>query len=166
VFRVEDNLIADATSVLMAYMRGNQIRPDFRYGQLALGLEIVSLIRTLEHFPVVNVQEKEGTIATLHTLLREQGLENAYEVYDELAEWRRVKFVRAASLRANGGVSVRRHVDRLSSSSVHDAPDRRIALRDKSRELPSGRPNRERDSLPIPGQLVLPVEEGQETLSE
>src|SRR4249920_2022226 len=85
--------MADATSVLMAYMKAQKIRPSFGHGQLALGLEVVSLIRTLESFPVVNVAEREGTVATLHTLLREQGLENAYEAYEMLAEWRKPRFV-------------------------------------------------------------------------
>ena len=70
--------MADATAVLMAYMRKHQIGMDFKHGQLAVGLEIVTLIRTLESLPVVSEAEREGTIATLHTLLREQGLEGAY----------------------------------------------------------------------------------------
>src|SRR5262245_35382818 len=88
-----DAFMADAAAVYKAYLTAQRVRPTYALGRLEMGLEVVSLIRTLESFPVVNEAEREGTVATLHTLLREQGLENAYEVYDELANWRRPVFV-------------------------------------------------------------------------
>lgn len=151
--------MADATAVLMAYMRKHQIGMDFKHGQLAVGLEIVTLIRTLESLPVVSEAEREGTIATLHTLLREQGLEGAYEAYDRLAEWRKVKFVTAPSQRANGDASVRQRAGQTSSSSVHAALERMTALGGKPRERRGERPSQGQGASPIPGQLELPVEE-------
>jgi hypothetical protein len=161
--------MADATSVLMAFMRAQKISPDFKHGQLAVGLEIVSLIRTLESFPVVNDAEKEGTIACLHTLLREQGLENAYEAYEVLAEWRRVKFVRASSPQANGGV-VSQHGSglRVSADAVSSAREARglvSARTGRPHERLWERPNQEPDASPRDAQLALPYEAEQETPS-
>jgi len=129
----------DATGVLKAYMAANKIAPSYELGQLTVALEVVSLIRTLESIPVVSVAEKEGTIATLHTLLRESQLESAYEAYDALAEWRRVKFV---------GVS------------VYEARGIPQARRDTRYERLWAHPNQELCDDPKPGQLALPFEEG------
>jgi hypothetical protein len=160
-----DVYMADATTVLMAFMKAKGIRPEFRYGQLALALEVVSLIRTLEFLPVVNDAEREGTVATLHTLLREQGLENAYEAYDQLAEWRKVKFVASdASPRGSAG-AVAQHgrglvVSASAVSSAHDALGQERAQRDRLRERPWERPNLDEGAVATNGQLELPYEEG------
>jgi hypothetical protein len=156
---LSEAFIANPTTVLMAYMRGNQIKASFAHGQLAVGLEVVSLIRTLESIPVVSEQEKEGTIATLHTLLREQGLEGAYEAYDALADWRKVRFVPEPSLRANADASALLRVGRTSSSSAPGARDRTTALGGRLRALPGGRRNQEQGSSPTPEQLELPFGE-------
>jgi hypothetical protein len=145
-----ESFMAHATEVLLAYMRAKRISPDFKHGQLAVGLEIVSLIRTLESFPVVNEEEREGTVATLHTLLREQGLENAYETYEMLSEWRSVKIVDSSfSPQATGGVYVQQHAGRSASelaSSARAALSSEPSRRGMQRELPSGRPNPEQDA--------------------
>lgn len=165
-----DVLMADATKVLLAYMRAENIGPEFRYGQLALGLEVVSLIRTLESIPVVNDAERQGTIATLHTLLREQGLENAYEAYEMLAEWRRVKFVRDASPRENAS-AVAQHgrglrVSASAASSARDALGQSTAREGRLHDRLWERPSLEQGAEPIGGQLALPYEAEQGTSSE
>jgi len=162
--------MADATSVLMAYMKAQKIRPSFGHGQLALGLEVVSLIRTLESFPVVNVAEREGTVATLHTLLREQGLENAYEAYEMLAEWRKPKFVasdaspqgneRAVSLNGRGLM-----LSADAASSARAALDQSTAQGDRLHERLWERPSLEQGASPTSGQLALPFAAGEGTLS-
>src|SRR5262245_58402896 len=80
------------TDVLKTYMTANRLPRSFEFGQLAMGLEVVSLIRTLESFPVVNDAERQGTIATLYTLLRENDLEDVFDLYERLSDWRQVKF--------------------------------------------------------------------------
>src|SRR4030095_4594278 len=90
------------TEVLKQYMSSNRMAPTFELGQLSMGLEAVSLIRTLEDLPVVSDAEREGTIATLYTLLRENGLEGAFEAYEALNDWRKVKFTRESSPFARG----------------------------------------------------------------
>src|SRR5262252_5577720 len=87
-----NDYIARPTEVLMAYMQWSKPPPGYDWGRLAMGLEVVTLICTLESIPVVSEAEREGTVACLATLLREQGLEDAYGVYDNLSEWRRVRF--------------------------------------------------------------------------
>jgi len=171
---VSEGFMADATSVLMAYMGQNQMRMDFKYGRLAVGLEVVSLIRTLESIPVVNVNEREGTVATLHTLLREQGLEDAYELYDGLAKWRQVTFVsdRAPSQPTNGGAGGQLGADRRASVSADGASSARAVLEqetargDRPHERLWERPNLEQDAEPRDVQLELPYEAGEGTSSE
>ena len=169
---MSESFMADATSVLMAYMQAQKVRPTFAYGQLAVGLEVVSLIRTLESFPVVNVAEKEGTIATLHTLLREQGLENAYEAYEMLAEWRRVRFVSDRERVPRGsGASVAQHgrglrVSADAASSARAALDQSTAQEGRLHERLWERPNLEQDAEPRDAQLALPYEAERGTSSE
>jgi hypothetical protein len=156
-----ETLIADATGVLKAYMRTQEIGPDFRYGRLSMGLEIVSLIRTLELIPVVSEAEREGTIATLFTLLREQDLEDAFEAYDALAEWRKVKFERVASPRATGGVGAPSRALALPRSLELSSP-RASSSSEQSRQGTTDgqqpeRPSQGQDSSPRYEQLALPV---------
>ena len=160
--------MADPTSVLMAYMRAQKIDPEFRFGQLALGLEVISLIRTLESIPVVNVAEKEGTISCLHTLLREQGLENAYEAYETLAEWRKIRFVpvgNAPVRRGNGDASARQLAG-LSSSSSALSSDGRVSVQRGRPHAPLWeRPNLDEGVSPRDEQLELTYEAESETPS-
>lgn len=165
-----ESFMADATKVLMAFMQVQKISPDFKHGQLAVGLEIVSLIRTLESFPVVNDAEKEGTIACLHTLLFEQGLESAYEAYDTLAEWRKVRFVPSSSRPPNGGV-VDQHGPGLRVSGDAASSARAIrgltSARTGRPHVPLWeRPSQELGASPTNGQLALPFGEGEGTSSE
>lgn len=170
---MDEAFMADATKVLLAYMKSEQIPTGFGYGQLAVGLEIVSLIRTLESFPVVNDAERQGTVATLHTLLREQGLENAYEAYEMLAEWRRIKFapVRSAPAPQGNGVAVAPHgrgltVSVSAVSSALDALGQLSARGDRPHAQLWERPSLEQGASPTSGQLALPFAAGTETLSE
>lgn len=94
------NFMANPSSVLWEYLERSVRAPVderdmFMYGQLALALEIVSLIKNLESYPVVTELGRQEAISALHTLLVEKGLaDQAYEVYDVLCEWRRPKFDR------------------------------------------------------------------------
>jgi hypothetical protein len=146
-------------------MAAHEMERDLRWGQLALALEVVTLIRTLESIPVVNEWEREGTVATLHTLLREQGLEEAYEVYETLATWRRVRFERVASPRASayaGGWSVQSSGGNDPSSLREDRARGQLHRGKPDAPLPARR-DPARDSSPTHEQLALPVVEARET---
>jgi hypothetical protein len=169
---MDEAFMADATKVLLAYMKRNSVDMDFKHGQLAVGLEIVSLIRTLESFPVVNDAERQGTVATLHTLLREQGLENAYEAYEMLAEWRRIKFAPVRNVPApqgNGVAAVPRdrglRVSVSAASSALDALGQLSARGDRPHAQLWERPSLEQGASPTSGQLALPFAAGTETPS-
>jgi hypothetical protein len=161
---MHESFMADAAAVYKAYLRAQRAKPTYALGRLEVGLEIVSLIRTLESFPVVNEAEREGTVATLHTLLREQGLENAYEVYDQLANWRRPVFVpEHVQPTIVGAVVARAHGLRVSAdafSSAHEVRETARALADSTRAQPWERPNLEQGDGSTGGQLALPFEEG------
>ena|SRR5215471_6988858 len=160
-----DDYIARPTEVLMAYMQWGKPPPGYDWGRLALALEVVTLIRTLERIPVVNDAERQGTIATLHTLLREQGLEDVYDAYERLAEWRRVKFVPddfafspQASASAVAPAQLRQSRGDNGPSSPPVAGGRARALRDTQRELPPERRDPARDASALHEQLALPCE--------
>jgi hypothetical protein len=66
---------------------------EFSYGMLAMGLEVVTVIRTLEALPTISVGARQETISVLHTLLVDMRMdEQAYLWYERLDEWRRPKF--------------------------------------------------------------------------
>jgi hypothetical protein len=71
------------------------VRNSLLRGRIAMGLEVVTVIRLLEdHGDLVTYSEE--AISILQTLLNDQGLaEMAYETYERLSEWRRVKLDRA-----------------------------------------------------------------------
>jgi hypothetical protein len=149
----------------MAYMQWEKAPVAFDYGRLALGLEVVTLIRTLESLPVVNDAEREGTVACLATLLREQGLEDAYEVYDRLNDWRRVRFEPLPPATDAVGVPLLgyRPVSGDGSSSALDARDQERVRRGRLRERGLERRGPVQGASPIDGQLELPVAGERET---
>ena len=71
------------------------VSPDgIQYGMLAMALEVVTVIKTLEALPTTSVGTRSETISVLHTLLQDVGLDvYAYEWYERLDEWRRPTFV-------------------------------------------------------------------------
>jgi hypothetical protein len=87
------NYMSNPTLVLDEYLRSKGIRKTFEYGQLAMALELVSLIKTVESIPVVTDVGRQELITALHTLLQEKGMDQAYEIYDALCRWRRPRFM-------------------------------------------------------------------------
>src|SRR5262245_43915009 len=160
-----NDYIARPTEVLMAYMQWSKPPAGFDWGRLALGLEVVTLIRTLEAIPVVNDAERQGTIATLITLLREQGLEDAYGVYDTLSDWRRVRFEPLPPTIAYAGAPSRRGRGDNGPSSLHASADPTRAPQDTQRALPPVRRDPAQDASPTGEQLALPFAGESETPS-
>jgi hypothetical protein len=91
-----ENFIARPTDVFVSYLaqrQGTQEKVERRLlttGRIAMGLEIVSVIRLLEDHDELVVHAPEA-ISILQTLLNDQDLHVAHEIYDELCEWRRIK---------------------------------------------------------------------------
>lgn len=141
----------DAAAVLVRYLRSHNEPQSYAWGRVSVGLEIVTLIKTLEDIPVASVAEKEGTISCLHTMLVEQNLIDCYEMYDILASWRRTSLVEierepsesvVASVRSVPdplGFGVSRASDAVALPSEHVPPrGKRVSERKhpRQREMP------------------------------
>lgn len=95
------NYMANPSQVLFEYLQqlpgkdpGGSWKRWWEYGQLAISLEMVTLIKNLEELPVATDIGRQETISALHTLLQQMGLDVlAWTMYDQLCEWRRPKFV-------------------------------------------------------------------------
>lgn len=145
-----ETYMAHPTAVLKAYMQAHQIERDLSWGQLAMGLEVVTLIRTLEDIPVVNEAEKEGTIACLVTLLREQQLEEVYGFYDALAEWRKPRFVSEPAVGARDSGASLPHASRDQAPSRPGTADAQPL--ERRGQVQGSSPTHEQLALPVAGQ--------------
>jgi hypothetical protein len=68
-------------------------RDAFNCGRLAMALEIVTQMKSLEGLPVVSDLGRQEAIAAMHQLLQDNDLDEiAYEWYDYLALWRKPTF--------------------------------------------------------------------------
>ena len=64
----------------------------FLMGRIAMALEVLTVVKTLEESSLLIFSPHE-TISVLRTLLVDQDIDvAAQQVYDHLAEWRKVKF--------------------------------------------------------------------------
>lgn len=67
----------------------------YQYGQLAMALEMITLIKSVEYLPVVTDVGRAEITSAMQTLIEDMGLSDlAWEMYERLGEWRRVSFVR------------------------------------------------------------------------
>jgi hypothetical protein len=120
---------------------------------------------------VVNDAEREGTIATLYTLLRENHLEGAFDAYEALNDWRQVRFTRgdvsSAPARERQGNASVSYPSRARFGDLHHVisspravPHRTPAPSDRLRALTLARQSPVQDASAINGQMVLPLGEG------
>lgn len=88
--------IKDPSKVLWQYLqtkRRPMVRELYEYGKLAMALEIITVVKTLDSLPVISELGRQETVSVLQTLLTDMGLDElAYDVYEQLNEWRRPKF--------------------------------------------------------------------------
>jgi len=173
---MNEAFMARPTDVLESYIESGHMARSFELGQLAMSLEVISLIRTLESLPVVNDAEREGTIATLYTLLRENSMEGAFDAYEQLNSWRQVHFLsdntpRGVSRRARerpGNVAFAANGSALqlvpSSRAAH--PGQTLAPSERLRALTLVHQSPGQDASATGGQMALFVGEGTETPSE
>jgi hypothetical protein len=92
----ELSYIMRPSEVFKAYLSEKMTVPEdaIQFGMLAMSLEVVTVIKTLESLPTTAVGTREETISVLHTLLQDVGLDvYAYEWYERLNDWRRPSFV-------------------------------------------------------------------------
>jgi hypothetical protein len=81
---------------------GHEAGAAFDYGRMAVALEIVTAIRTLEdpvlgEGAVLNSVARWEVIGSLEGLLANMGVATrAYDVYETLAEWRKTRLVPAS----------------------------------------------------------------------
>lgn len=88
--------IARPSHVFKQYVRstGSLDNTSYHMGMMALALEIVTQIKVLEELKyIASDLGREEAVSALQTLLKDCGIHDAaYEMYDRLAEWRKVKF--------------------------------------------------------------------------
>lgn len=66
----------------------------FEAGMMAMALEILTVIKTVESLPIVDEGARQETVSVLHTLLMDLDvMEKADELYARLNEARKPKFV-------------------------------------------------------------------------
>jgi hypothetical protein len=81
------------TPVLMRVLGISGMDTSFQAGRLAMALEIVTVIRTLDEIPsIMSPTETSVVQSVLTTLLNDQNLGWAFGFYDELSANRRVAF--------------------------------------------------------------------------
>jgi hypothetical protein len=96
--------IADPIPILKQYLKSRRVVDKerelwFEYGCLAMALQVVTWIKTLEELPITTDVGRQETITALHTMLTELGIaDEAYEWYDFLSQWRQLSFERAPAL--------------------------------------------------------------------
>jgi hypothetical protein len=66
---------------------------SFQAGRMAMALELITVIKTLEDHPIMDFTETRAVVNVLRTLIVDQDLTSAYEVYDRLDELRKPVFV-------------------------------------------------------------------------
>jgi hypothetical protein len=109
-----EEYIRNPTTVMQRLLR-DALRDEasFWYGRLAMALEVITLIKTLEEVPGTSLTEagRQETVSTLVTFLRDQGFDDvAYKQYEVLNDWRKLKFepssssLRASALQATDDV--------------------------------------------------------------
>jgi hypothetical protein len=104
----DDAFIDRPTEVYRQWLsRTGNIREDvgFEEGRLAMAMEIITVRRSLQAVGMLTTE----MVSTLDALLADQGLiDTAEAMYEELAEWRRPKFLADA----DASLSPRRRVPR------------------------------------------------------
>jgi hypothetical protein len=85
----------EPTEVLEAWLRYQDYNRTFQWGRIAMALETLTVVRSLDLYGVAMGDfEREQIKSVLETFLNGQGLlDKANEVYDFLLDWRKLKFV-------------------------------------------------------------------------
>lgn len=126
------SFIADPTAVLIEYLRREQAiepRNEFLLGRLAMCLEILTVIKTLEDetVPMLTLQRME-IISVLQTLLVEQGMEDtASRWYEALNQWRQPSFVREPSPAGTDLSWLVETADVYGPASLREEPEDEVA---------------------------------------
>jgi len=91
--------IKNPTETVRALLKIDVANGAFSAGRLAMALEVVTVIRTLEEIPsIMQPRESAVVISVLQTFLVDQGFDWCYRTYDELSASRRPTFVPEPSL--------------------------------------------------------------------
>lgn len=92
----QPDFMMEPSKVLKSYLEmGKKDQVWFDVGVLGMALEIITRIKFLEDLPVTTEVGRQEAITVLQTLLTEMGIsEIAYEWYERLVTWRRVRFLR------------------------------------------------------------------------
>lgn len=151
--------MADPSKVLWQYLEATHKADTwcsrwYQFGQLAMALEICTLIKNLESIPVATEVGRQETVSALQTLLVGMGLADlAWDTYARLAEWRVLKFLPLsdeqpdAELSGSDDADERELPDPLDGlSSRLASPPESTSRTDSSRASPGSRRSRDGDS--------------------
>ena len=88
-------LIKNPTHVLEQYLEAHGLQRGYQWGRLAMALELITVVRSLEVFGESMADfEREQIVSVIDTFMVSQGVaETAAVFYEKLLEWRKVKFV-------------------------------------------------------------------------
>jgi hypothetical protein len=110
VVRGVGDFIARPTDLLLTFFQEawgqdkSRISSEVQLGRLAMGLEVMTLIKTLEDRRVPVMTSREEIISVLTTFLVDQELWDVCEEwYEFLSDWRRPKFVPASGVSSSSG---------------------------------------------------------------
>lgn len=143
---------------------------EFEAGRMAMALECITVVRAIEGNPLLRSDVSAAVVSVLETLLVDQGLTNAYEVYDALSRARRPTFVPVPSLVGNADADDAPSPDQASlsdgSSSPDEVPGQMQLPVDKLRALAEAHRSQtmDDDATDSPSELI--VEEPEETSTE
>jgi hypothetical protein len=123
---------------------------------MSMALEMITSIRSIEDLPVLDEPAKAAVVAAFETLIVDQALEDAYELYDRLVSWRPPRFIASAEPDASppntsSPDGLRSGLEPAASSpdETHSGADSRIA---KTRALTDLRRSQVPDPTDEPGE--------------
>lgn len=90
-----EGVIKNPSEVLESWLESEGFQRSYLWGRVAMALELITVKRTLEAYGEAMMDfEREQIISVLDTFMVSQGVANrAYELYEWLLEWRKLKFI-------------------------------------------------------------------------
>jgi hypothetical protein len=151
-------LIARPSEVWREYVRSTGRIEGFSWemGRMAMALEIITQIKILEEIKVMGDTARAQAVTALQTLLQDCGMgETAWQIYEDLDKWRRVRFYAEPAPEHEGtvvsaaDVSARRLGRRIGTVSARASLGEGSAHPNTPRALPRG--HRDPGGPPIDG---------------
>jgi hypothetical protein len=135
----------------LGYVSG-EAAEGFEAGRLSMAFECITVIRAIESNLALRSDVNAAIVSVLETLLVDQGLTQAYELYDLLSASRRLTFVREPEPSASVDVAAASSQDQASQSdelaSADATPGQMTAPVGRLRELAEVHRSQAQDEVP------------------